>query len=145
MSGHPESTTQVLSKPIPVPDEADLPYWDGLKDGRLVLCRCDNCGLLTQRLPMLCVSCRTEAFSWAEVSGRGSIYSFTIMRRSWVSGFGGFPYVVVAVAIEEQPSLVLITNLVGDFVIDDLEIGMPVTATYEERGDAALLQFRLGS
>ena len=53
------------------------------------------------------------------------------------------PYVVVAVAIEEQPSLLITTNLVGDFDPDQLDIGLPVVATFSPRGDIDLLQFRL--
>lgn len=134
----------MADKPVPTPTEADRPYWDALAEHRVVMCRCDGCGAFTQRAPMLCRRCRGEAFTWSEVSGRGSIYSYTVARQSWVTGFEEeLPYVVVAVAIEEDPSAVVTTNLVGDVDIDSLDIGVPVAATFEARGDSTLLQFRL--
>lgn len=132
------------AKPIPVPIEADRPYWDGLAERRLVLSRCDGCGSYTQRAQMICSQCLGESFTWTEVSGRGAIYSYTVARQTWVSCFERqLPYVVVAVAIEEQPSLILTTNLVGDIDIEALELGLPVVADYEQRGPRTLLQFRL--
>jgi uncharacterized protein len=131
-------------KPVPVPTEADRPYWDALRERKVVFARCTSCGSMTQRLPMACTRCRGEAFEWTEVSGRGTIYTFSVARQTWVPAFlDDLPYVVVAVAISEQPSLVVTTNLVGDYEPDELTIGLPVVAEFETRGDAALLQFRL--
>jgi uncharacterized OB-fold protein len=93
---------------------------------------------------MACPSCRGECFEWSEVSGRGSIHTWTVARQSWVAGFAEeIPYVIVSVSMEEQPSLYLTTNLIGDYEIGDLDIGMPVIADFEERADSVLLQFRL--
>lgn len=93
---------------------------------------------------MVCIRCQGESFEWAQVSGRGTIYSFAIARETWVPAFRDeLPYVVAAVAVAEQPSLIVTTNLVGDYELDELTIGLPVVAEFEPRGDATLLQFRL--
>ena len=132
------------ARPVPVPGDADRPFWDGLREGRLLLSRCAACGYYTQRSQAVCPNCGGESFAWSGVSGRGTIYTYTIARQTWVSGFEeDLPYVVVAVAIEEQPSLLITTNLVGDFDPDQLDIGLPVVATFSPRGDIDLLQFRL--
>jgi uncharacterized OB-fold protein len=131
-------------KPIPVPSDADRPFWDGTRAHRLVLSRCDRCGWCAQRSQLVCPNCRGEAFTWSEVSGRGTIWSYTVAHQTWTAGFEDeLPYVVVAVAIEEQPSLLLVTDLVGDFSLDELDVGLPVRAAYEPRGDETLLQFEL--
>lgn len=131
-------------KPVPIPAEADLPYWNGLAEHRVVLARCTQCGTYSQRLPMLCHNCTGEDFEWAQVSGRGTIYTYTVARQSWVEGFTEeIPYVVVSVALAEQPETYLTTNLVGDYDLDELDLGLPVVAEFEARGEATLLQFRL--
>jgi hypothetical protein len=131
-------------KPVPIPTQADRPYWDALAERKVVFARCTACGLMTQRLPMVCTRCQGEAFEWSPVSGGGTIYSFSVARQTWVPAFRDeLPYVVVAVAISEQPSLVVTTNLVGDYELDELTIGLPVVAEFEPRGEATLLQFRL--
>jgi hypothetical protein len=99
---------------------------------------------LSQRRPAACLKCRGELFTWLEVSGYGTIYAYTVARQSFVAGFENeLPYVVVSVALAEQPSLFLTTNLVGDFQIDDLTIGLSVVAVFEPRGNQSVLQFRL--
>ena len=134
----------VAAKPVPVPGDADRPFWDGLREGRLLLSRCEACGYHTQRALVVCPNCGGESFAWSEVSGRGTIYAYTIARQTWVSGFEeDLPYVVVAVQIDEQPSVLITTNLVGEFDLDQLDIGLPVVATFDRREDVDLLQFRL--
>jgi uncharacterized OB-fold protein len=92
----------------------------------------------------VCPNCRGESFSWTEVSGRGTIYTYTVARQTWVAGFEDeVPYVVVAVSVAEQPSLLLTTNLIGDFDIDRLDIGLPVRADFAMQGQTTILQFRL--
>jgi uncharacterized OB-fold protein len=131
-------------KPVPIPTQADRPYWDTLRERKVVFSRCTACGSMTQRLPMVCTQCQGESFEWTQVSGRGTIYSYSVARQTWVPAFRDqLPYVVVAVAIFEQPSLVVTTNLVGDYELDELTIGLPVVAEFEPRGEATLLQFRL--
>jgi uncharacterized OB-fold protein len=132
------------SKPVPLEREEERPYWDGLREGRLLLRQCQTCGWYAQRPQLVCWNCRGESFIWSAVSGRGSIYTYTVARQTWVRGFeDDLPYVVVAVALEEQPSLLVTTNLVGDVDVDRLNLGLPVIATFESRGEVTLLQFRL--
>ncbi|MEV6657249.1 Zn-ribbon domain-containing OB-fold protein [Nocardia fluminea] len=136
--------TASLEKPIPIPTEADRPYWDALREHRVVLSRCVACGWLSQRRKMMCLQCHSEEFDWAEISGRGTIYSFTAVHQTWVTAFKDHvPYVLVSVAIEEQPSLILVTNLLGEYDFEELEIGQPVVADFEPCGSEVLLQFRL--
>jgi uncharacterized OB-fold protein len=133
-----------VEKPVPIPSEDDRPYWDALKQRRLVLSRCTTCGWYTQRSQAVCVNCRGEEFEWSEVSGRAKIYTWAIARQTWVAGFEDeLPYVTISVAIEEQPQVLLTTNLTGDFPVDHLAIGLAVIADYEPRGDEVLLQFRV--
>lgn len=132
------------TKPVPSPSPVDQPYWDGLALSRLQLPRCDRCGRFTQRRQLACVNCGAEDFTWAGVSGRGTIYTYTVVRQTWVAGFGEeIPYLIIAVQLDDAPGALLTTNLVGEFEIDDLDIGLPVLAAYEERGEATVLQFEL--
>ena len=73
------------------------------------------------------------------VSGRATVYSFTVNHQQWVPGVP-VPYVIGLVAIDEQPSLRLTTNIVG-CPPDAVKIGMPVRATFEQRGKAWLPMF----
>jgi uncharacterized OB-fold protein len=135
---------ETIEKPIPVPGDLDRPYWDGAGDGRLMLQRCTDCGRHAHPPTLICHHCGREDQVWERVSGRGTIHSFTIARQSTTRGFRAeVPYVVVLVAVEEDPDVLILTNLVGDFDLNALDVGDPVAVTFERRGEMVVPQFEL--
>jgi uncharacterized OB-fold protein len=75
------------------------------------------------------------------LSGKGTVYTFSIMRDTFMRGFDP-PYVIAQVELEEQPGLRLTCNIL-DCPIGDVRIGMPVEVTFEERPEGVTLpQFR---
>ena len=55
-------------------------FWDGCAAGRLVLPRCDDCGELIWYPRRFCPFCGSLAVDRHRVSGRGTVYSFTVIR-----------------------------------------------------------------
>lgn len=136
----------VGEKAIPVPTEADAPYWDGARRRKLVLPRCSQCGLISARPRLICPRCQGEGVEWHEVSGRGKIHSYAIVWQTTVAGFRDeVPYVVCHAYIEEEPTCVITTNLLGveqaDF--DRVNVELPVVMDFEDRGEAVLPQWRM--
>jgi uncharacterized OB-fold protein len=77
-----------------------------------------------------------------KMSGQGTIFSFTIVRRAFHPGFAAdLPYVVALVALAEQAGLHLITNIVGG-PAEGPRIGMDVAVEFEPYGDFARPVFR---
>jgi hypothetical protein len=77
---------------------------------------------------------------WVEMSGRGTVFSYCVMRLPLVAGFAP-PYVVADVELEEQTGLRITTNILN-CSIEDVRIGMPVTVLFEDReGGVSLPQF----
>jgi uncharacterized OB-fold protein len=73
--------------------------------------------------------------AFVEASGRGTVYSFTVIRQNYARPFRDWiPYVVALVDLEEGPRLM--TNLV-DVDPEAVQIGMPVTARFEAVADVA--------
>lgn len=85
-------------------------WWDATRERRLLVQRCDSCGHRQHYPRMLCVVCGRTALSFIEASGRGTVYSFTVVHRAPSAGFSP-PYVVALVRLEEGP--VLLTTIVG--------------------------------
>ncbi len=135
----------VAQKAIPVPTDADRPYWDGAREGKLVLQRCSGCQLLSSQPRVICPRCHSEAFEWSEVSGRGKIHSYTIVWQTTAAGFQDeVPFVVVHVQIEEEPLCYISANLlVDESEYDSLTVDLPVVVEFEDRGEATVPQFRL--
>ena len=124
----------------PVRTHETGPFWDGCAAGRLVLPRCTRCNELIWYPRRFCPFCGSTAVEWVEVSGRGTIYSFTIMRQGSGPFRGVVPYVLAYVELTEGPRL--LTNIV-DADPDSLEVGQPVTVVFEPAGETdALPRFR---
>ena len=72
-------------------DPSTEPYWQAARERRLVAPRCADCG--TFRLPPtpFCWRCQSAAVDWTELSGRATVYTFTV-----VNGFPGLPDVTGA-------------------------------------------------
>ena len=118
-----------------------VPYWEGLAKGRLVLQQCDDCGAITHPPGPVCTSCQSAKRSYVEASGRGTIYTFTVMHRAMHPEFEPYlPYVVAYVTLEEGINL---ATWIVDVDPADVAIGMPVELTIERiDDDTTLHRFR---
>lgn len=125
------------TKPLPQIDTWNRPFWEACADRRLIAQRCDASG--TVWFPPAPVSpvTRTAAWSWVELSGRGTVWSFVVMHQNYFKGFADeIPYNVAQVRLDEGP--MLITNIV-DAGPGGIEIGMPVRVVFEPCTDAITL------
>ena len=129
-------------RPAPQPDETTRFFWDAAGDGRLVLQRCASCHLLQYPPDVVCTYCQSDQLDHAELSGRGTLYSFAVVDRAFHPGFVSWlPYVVALVELAEQPGLTILTNVV-EADPESLSVGMPMEVRFERRGEVTLPQFR---
>jgi uncharacterized OB-fold protein len=131
-------------RPTPAPDDVSRFYWEAAADHRLVLQRCRACHKMQYPPEICCVHCQAEEFDAAETTGRGVIYSYSVVDRPLHAGFvDALPYVVVLVELADQPGLRILTNLVDVPEGTSLSCGMPVEVVFEDRSGVTLPQFRL--
>jgi uncharacterized OB-fold protein len=129
-------------KIAPSPTEISRFFWDGAREHRLLIQRCDGCGRYIHWPQVRCPSCGSERLSPSEVSGRGTVYSFCVVHHVFHPGYAAdAPYNLAIVELEEKPGLRLLTNIVG-CPNDELAVGMAVEVTFEERDGYVLPQFR---
>jgi uncharacterized protein len=131
-------------KPIPIPDEITRPFWEAANERRLVVQRCTTCSYYNHPPRNVCDVCLSRELRFESVSGRGRIYTFTIMHQRDVPGFESeAPFINIVVELEEQPMLLMVSNL----PISERErvrIGAPVMVEFEDRGDSVIVpQFRI--
>ena len=131
-------------KPVPVPDEISQPFWDAAKERRLVAQRCSQCGYYNHPPRLMCDRCSSQNLEFAPLSGRGSIYSFTVMHQPSVAGFEAeVPYVNLVIELDEQPMLLMVSNL-PRAELERVRIGGRVEVWFEDRGTNVVLpHFRL--
>ena len=122
------SDQPLLPTRAPRPNAETDEFWAGCAAERLVLPRCDDCGEHIWYPRRFCPFCASTAVTYVEVSGVGTVYTFTIVRK----GAGPFrdaaPYVIAVVELAEGPRLM--TNLVG-VAVDEVAIGQPVRVVFE--------------
>jgi uncharacterized OB-fold protein len=139
----PATAEAVTPKPLPLPDRHSAPFWEAARRHELALQCCDDCGAFQHPPGPLCRRCAGEALRFDLVSGRGSVYSFTVTYHNFVPGFElDVPFAVALVAIEEQPAVRLLANL-REVEPDRIEVGMAVQVVFEDLpGGITLPQFR---
>jgi hypothetical protein len=92
------------------------PFWDGCAAGKLIIPRCVDTGKFIW-YPRAISPFTFGAVEWVEVSGRGKIYSLSVMKRAEV------PFAMAYVELAEGPKMM--TNIV-DCDLDSLKIGQDV-------------------
>jgi uncharacterized OB-fold protein len=119
--------------PQPMADSEAVPWWEAAGEHRLVVQRCTECS--HTRLPPapICPECRSERSDWQEVSGRGEIYSYTVVHRP-IALDQEVPFVVAVIALEGAGGVRMITNIV-DADHAALAIGLPVEVVWEDMSD----------
>lgn len=129
-----------LPTKAPRPTPETQPFWDAAADGRIELARCDNCGLLPWYPRSICPNCQSQSRTWEQLSGRGTVYSYSVTRagggRAWREHL---PFVVAYVQLDEGP--IIMTNIV-DCDPETVRIDMPVKAVFDDTGEGtAIVRF----
>jgi uncharacterized OB-fold protein len=139
------STTRWFPDDMPVPaaSRETLGWWQAAAEHRLVVQRCEDCGHMRHPPGPICPACRSSRHGWHELSGRGTIYTYTIVHRAYLPSLADrVPYAVVAVELEGGGGTRLISNLV-EADPATVHVGMAVELAWEDMGpELALPRFR---
>jgi uncharacterized OB-fold protein len=112
---------------------ATLPFWAGASENKLVLPRCDRCHRLVAYAREVCPRCGWASLTWEELDGRGTVYSYTIIRQSRSPAWQQkVPY--VGAVVELEPGARLNTRLI-DSDPSEVSVGMPVEVAFEALED----------
>jgi uncharacterized OB-fold protein len=118
---------------LPAVEDETRPYWEAAKAGRLLVKACNACGEVHHYPRPFCPSCWSEDVEWREVSGLGTVYTYSIVFRNDLAPFDEWgTYVPAIVELAEGPRLM--TNLV-DVAADALHVGMPVEVRFRDLTD----------
>jgi len=115
---------------LPQPTLASAAFWGSGADRTLRIARCSDCGKWAHPPPPICSRCGSRSIKMAPTSGKAQILGFTINEQQWLPSMPP-PYVVAVVALEEDTSVRLTTNVVNSDP-SVLSIGDPVRVTFEQ-------------
>ena len=124
-------------KPIPVPSDESKPYWEGLREHRLMMPKCSACEGYWFPPTQYCTHCRSGDWAWTQVSGKGKVFSFVVYHRVYHPGFAEeTPYAVAVIELAEGPRM--LSNVVGvppEAIICD----MPVEIVFDDVAEGVTL------
>ncbi len=116
------------SKPLPKPSAVSRPFWDAAKRHELILQQCGGCKAFIYYPRDRCPQCLSEQLQWRPVSGRGKVYSYTVVRRASTRSFADKPYVLAIVELDEGVRMT--TNV--EAAPESLKVGMPVAVWFDD-------------
>ena len=122
-------------RPRPALTQDNRFFFEGAREGRLLIQRCTSCGTLRHPPRPACANCRSFDWDTVTASGRGTVFSYVVNHYPQVPAFD-YPLVVALVELEEGTRLV--ANL-SDIEPADVWIGMPVVAAFEVFDDELTL------
>ena len=120
-----------MSRYLPEPTKISKPFWDSCKAEAMEIQKCTDCGTFAFYPVLICPECASRNLAWTRVSGKGTVYTFTVAQKSLYEGVEG-PVVVSLVELEE--GAMMTSNIKTDDPYG-VEVGMPVQLTYEPVSD----------
>jgi uncharacterized OB-fold protein len=128
------------AKPVPTPSDLSAPYWDGAARGELMCQRCRNCGIHFLHAREWCPACGSTDVPWVLTNGTGEVLTYTVVSHAPYDAFEqDVPYVIAIVRLVEGAQLMC--NIV-DIDPASIDVGLPVSVTFERRNGITLPQFR---
>lgn len=127
--------------PLPQPGPLTAFFWEAIDEGRLDILRCNACGHHVHYPRPICDRCQSMDLAPATMSGRATVYAYTVVMQAFHPYFvDKLPYVLAVVELEEEPGLKVTTSIVGCDEAD-LRVGLPVELVLTDVGHGLVLPF----
>ena len=111
-----------------VPDDLDAPFWEACLDRRFLVHRCGACGRAYWPASC-CIDHGSAAMAWEPASGRGEVYTYTVVHHAYDAALADrLPYVLAVVRLDEGPFFH--TDIVG-CEPDEVHVGMRVQVVFD--------------
>lgn len=118
----------------------NIEYFRGLLEHRLLINRCDDCRYWIYPHRPMCPACWSTSVRPTEVSGKGTVYMFTILYQGRpLAGFE-YPHLIAAVELPEREGLRYLAPIVN-CAHEDAHDGMAVELTWIETDEGPVAAF----
>ena len=125
-------TEAATPRPLPAPTNITRPFWQAAKERRLVIQYDPDTGAYQFYPRAISMATGKRNLEWREVSGKGSVFSYTVTHVP-TPGFEDLaPYALATVDLDEGVRMLARLDNVAP---DDIAIGMRVKVCWEELSD----------
>jgi uncharacterized protein len=115
----------------PIVTDDSAVFWDAAAQHRLVAQRCSRCGVLRHPPRPMCPHCHALEYEAAELSGRGTLYSYAVLHHPQ---HPAFEYPVLAALVDLEEGVRLVSNL-AEVQPADIAIGMRLEVMFVPTAD----------
>lgn len=115
-----------MSRPVPEPTELTRPFWEAARRGELVVPRCSGCGLRFFVPEPVCPGCMSADWRYEPSSGRGTVYSVTVVHRAPGPGFD-VPFALAVIDLDDGATM--LSHVLGPEP-DDVRVGARVRVDF---------------
>ncbi|ANH37105.1 hypothetical protein I601_0653 [Nocardioides dokdonensis FR1436] len=136
------SQQPIESKPVPEATPVSQPYWDALREHRIEIQYSPSLGRHVFYPRLLAPGTLADDLEWREISGEGTLYTFTVAERPTAPPWAdAVPQLLAVVEWDEGPRVS--TELV-DVERGDIRIGMRVSPVFHDDAESqmTLLHYR---
>jgi hypothetical protein len=124
---------------LPIPDPETIEYWKACKDHKLIIQKCAHCHKFRFYPQNICPFCQSNQFKWVEATGRGHIFSFSVVYRAADKAFANHaPYILALVELDER---VRMKSQIIEANPDNLKIGQRVEVVFKDLTEEITLPF----
>ena len=117
-------------KPVPIVNPWAKPFWEAARKEKLIIQKCQDCNNHIFYPRIACPHCFSDKVEWVEASGKGTVYSYTVVTNNAPSAFiADMPFVIAIVKLEE--GVQMLSNIIKCNP-DDVVCDMPVEVTFEK-------------
>lgn len=118
------------ARPLPRGEGLHGEFYRFCQQHELRFQRCQDCGAWRHMPRESCAACGSFTWSWQRSSGKGQVFSWTVIYRALHPGFAeDVPYAAVVIELEEGVRLV---SHVLDVSPEELRLGLPVEVVFDD-------------
>ncbi len=127
------------NKPLPEIRKESAPFWEGTRQGKLLVQKCNSCDARLFYPRRVCPECWSEDLGWIESNGKGTIYSCTTTYLGTAPEFKEHLPINIA-WIDLDEGVRMASNIIGCGP-DVAKIGDRVEVVYEKATDNITMPF----
>ena len=129
-----------MSAPLPEPTPVSRPFWDALREHRILIQYSPSGGSYVFYPRTLAPATLADDLEWREIDGAGTLYTYTVARRPtgppWAEKL---PQLLAVIEWDVGPK---VSSELVDVEPDDIRIGMRVEPVFCDDAGVTLLRYR---
>lgn len=132
-----------MSYELPVPRQGThtKPFWQGTKEGKLMLPRCQDCNRVHWYPRHICPNCHSMNLEWIEGSGEGTIHTFAVQHMAFGPWAKQAPFVTAYIDLKEGDRMLTVLRGVDPEKPEAIKIGSKVRVEFEQGDEDTFLPF----